>query len=492
MIRRAARYADRAVEQLPWPRSCITAATVAEGFARTGTVTRAIIREVADWEPLTTRVLMATWAAPRSAQPHSVPALWDRLQDGPHVALALVRVNGYAAESERTYFTVKPTPEMERAFRAMVEARNVALRLIRPGVACAEIDAEVRAFLEAEGYSGEEIRLHRTGHGIGLGNHEAPWIAEGCEDVLAENMVISIEPGIYLQNAEVGGLRHSDTVLVTRTGYECLTRLPTDIRSMTLTGWKPATRVRGALVRHALRPEASREVTSRGEPEVPRARRRLKAVGWLCLAAFAAFVGLISFRTILATSRQIDVKPIVKIQPREGFEHRLAQALRIPTIAREPSSSNDPVPFEDLRKLLEAEYPRVHQNLQREVFGQTLLFGWKGTDATVEPVLLMSHLDVVPVEPGTETNWTHPPFEGRIADGFIWGRGALDVKCGALWAFSRPLNDSWKTASGRPATSTSHSGMTRSSTATKETNERPRSSEHEGSGFGSSSTRGAG
>ena len=44
----------------------------------------------------------------------------------------------------------------------------------------------------------------------------------------------------------------------------------------------------------------------------------------------------------------------------------------------------------------------------------------------------MSHLDVVPVEPGTEANWTHPPFSGRIADGFIWGRGALDVKCGAL------------------------------------------------------------
>ena len=96
------------------------------GFARPGPSAREIIREVEDWEILTTRVLMATWAAPRSAQPHSIPALGRPAPSGPHVALALLRVNGYAAESERTYFTVKPTPEMRRAFRAMLEARKIA------------------------------------------------------------------------------------------------------------------------------------------------------------------------------------------------------------------------------------------------------------------------------------------------------------------------------------------------------------------------------
>ena len=86
-------------------------------------------------------------AAPRSAQPHSVPALSDRLREGPHVALAFLRVNGYAAESERTYFTARPNPEMERAFRALEEGRSIALRMIRPGVACSEIDAAVSTFL---------------------------------------------------------------------------------------------------------------------------------------------------------------------------------------------------------------------------------------------------------------------------------------------------------------------------------------------------------
>ena len=82
--------------------------------------------------------------------------------------------------------------------------------MIRPGVACGELDAAVNEFLRAEGYDGEEQRLHRTGHGIGLGNHEGPWIAEGSDGRLAEGMVISIEPGIYLdgERRRVPPLRH--------------------------------------------------------------------------------------------------------------------------------------------------------------------------------------------------------------------------------------------------------------------------------------------
>jgi Xaa-Pro dipeptidase len=118
MIRRTANYADRGVEELL--AASYHGATVAEGFARTGVLSRAIMREVDDWEILTTKVLMATWAAPRSAQPHSIPDLVnDRLRDGPHVALSFLRVNGYAAESERTFFTATPSLEAKRAFRAM-------------------------------------------------------------------------------------------------------------------------------------------------------------------------------------------------------------------------------------------------------------------------------------------------------------------------------------------------------------------------------------
>ena len=125
LIRRAARYADLGVQCLLG--ASYNGATVAEGLAQTRLVTTRIIREVDDWDPLTTKVTMATWAAPRSAQPHSIPDLCDRLSDGPHVALVLTRVNGYAAENERTYFTALPSPEIKEAFTAMTQARRIAL-----------------------------------------------------------------------------------------------------------------------------------------------------------------------------------------------------------------------------------------------------------------------------------------------------------------------------------------------------------------------------
>jgi len=248
MIRRASHYADLGVDRLL--AASYFGATVAEGFAQTRQVTTQIIREVDEWDPLTTKVTMATWAAPHSAMPHSIPALDHRLEKGPHVALVLTRVNGYAAESERTYFTSPPTENERAAFAAMMEARRIAFNMIRPGLPCGELDAEIGRFLAQEGYRGEDVRLHRAGHGIGLGNHEAPWIAEGSEDCFAENMVVSVEPGIYLQG--IGGIRHSDTVLVTGKGTECLTRAPADLESLVLKSKKFWARARGKMIRRAL------------------------------------------------------------------------------------------------------------------------------------------------------------------------------------------------------------------------------------------------
>lgn len=110
--------------------------------------------------------------------------------------------------------------------------------------------AAVKEFLSKEGYAGEDKRLHCTGHGIGLGTHEGPWIAEGSKDRLAPNMVISIEPGIYLKGW--GGFRHSDTVLVTEDGWELLTRFPTNLESLTRLGWNPMARLKRLLLERSL------------------------------------------------------------------------------------------------------------------------------------------------------------------------------------------------------------------------------------------------
>jgi len=92
--------------------------------------------------------------------------------------------------------------------------------------------------------------MHRTGHGIGLGNHEQPWLSRGGSDVLQENMVISIEPALYFD--DIGGFRHSDTVLVTKTGYELLTRYPDDLEHLIVKRQNWIAAIKGALIRKAI------------------------------------------------------------------------------------------------------------------------------------------------------------------------------------------------------------------------------------------------
>jgi Xaa-Pro dipeptidase len=246
-IKRAAKYADWGLAKIL--RACYYGATVAEAFAAASGWQRKVIREVPDFDALATKAIFAPWPAPLSAEPHSVPPLRTKLERGPHVALALTRVNGYAAECERTFFTAPPTAEERGRFELMQAARQLAIRLARPGASCHDIDAGVNRFLAEKGWT-PSLRLHRTGHGFGLGNHEPPWIAEGSTHVLAANMVISIEPGLY--QTGVGGYRHSDTYLVTEEGLQRLTSSPDALADLVLPTRSLQQRVRAALVSRVL------------------------------------------------------------------------------------------------------------------------------------------------------------------------------------------------------------------------------------------------
>jgi len=245
MLRQAAHYADLGMEKITG--ASYHGVSEIEIFSQGRAVQMQIIKETA-FDALTTSILTAAWPARLGTQPHGVPNIADRLREGPNIGLSFLRVNGYATECERTFFVSPPTPEMKELFAMMLEARRRAYALIRPGVSCAEVDLCANGFLRQEGMG--DYLLHRTGHGFGLGNHEGPWIAEGSDEVLAENMLISIEPGLYVP--DLGGFRHSDTVLVTSNGFECLTNYPTDLEALTLTASKPFTRLRGALVRKAV------------------------------------------------------------------------------------------------------------------------------------------------------------------------------------------------------------------------------------------------
>lgn len=125
--------------------------------------------------------------------------------------------------------------------------------------------------------------------------------------------------------------------------------------------------------------------------------------------------------TAVAGGFSLDRKP-------EGAVARLAEALRFPTISHADPDARDASAFLDLHEWMNASYPRFHATLSRQAFGLSLLYTWPGQDPSLAPVLFMAHQDVVPVDGGTEDDWAHPPFGGEIADGYVWGRGAIDMK----------------------------------------------------------------
>ncbi len=112
---------------------------------------------------------------------------------------------------------------------------------------------------------------------------------------------------------------------------------------------------------------------------------------------------------------------------------RLAESIRFATVSIEPTGSTHATfeadaAFVDLQEWLAVTYPDFHASAQLERVGRHgLLYRWPGL-GECQPAGFVSHLDVVPVEAGTEADWTYPPFAGVVADGFVWGRGALDTK----------------------------------------------------------------
>jgi Xaa-Pro aminopeptidase len=137
---------------------------------------------------------------------------------------------GYNAELERAMIIGPPTDEMRRLFDHMVAAQDVAFAALRPGVTCADVDGAVLKYFEDNDLL-PYWRQH-VGHGIGLRNHESPFLDIGDHTVVEAGMVFTIEPGLYSDT--VGGFRHSDTVAVTEGGIDMLTDYPLDIQDLVI------------------------------------------------------------------------------------------------------------------------------------------------------------------------------------------------------------------------------------------------------------------
>ncbi|MFO7612013.1 MAG: M20 family peptidase, partial [Clostridia bacterium] len=108
---------------------------------------------------------------------------------------------------------------------------------------------------------------------------------------------------------------------------------------------------------------------------------------------------------------------------------KLKAAIECRTVSHSNYSKFDFQEFIMFRDRLREMFPLVHQKLELEIVNEySLLYKWKGADENLAPGLFMAHIDVVPIEEGTEDDWKHPPFSGISAEGYVWGRGAMDIK----------------------------------------------------------------
>lgn len=129
---------------------------------------------------------------------------------------------GYCSDITRTFALGDCSPEQEKLFQVALAAHDQAIEAIRPGLEAQYIDQVARSYIEKSGYAA--YFPHLTGHGLGLEIHEQPIMDRGSSIKLEENMVVTVEPGLYLPG--VGAARVEDMLLVTRDGAEFLTHSP--------------------------------------------------------------------------------------------------------------------------------------------------------------------------------------------------------------------------------------------------------------------------
>ena len=158
-------------------------------------------------------------SGPRSALPHG-HATAQRLPRKGFLTLDFgVILNGYCSDMTRTVYLGKPTQRERFTYDAVREAQQAAVAAVKPGVSCGDVDQAARSVLR--GAELAEWFTHSTGHGVGLEIHEAPRIAADQSQLLLPGMVVTIEPGVYLEGEF--GVRIEDMLVVTPEGSQVLT-----------------------------------------------------------------------------------------------------------------------------------------------------------------------------------------------------------------------------------------------------------------------------
>ncbi len=161
-------------------------------------------------------------AGANGSLPHAIPGDY-RVQKGDMITMDFgAKCGGYCADMTRTFAVGQPSDEMRRVYDTVLEAQKRSQAAVMAGKCCEKIDAIARDYIDQQGYVGRFG--HGLGHSLGIDIHESPRLSQNCSDILQENMLVTVEPGIYLPG--IGGVRIENTVVVRKDGCEALT-LPT-------------------------------------------------------------------------------------------------------------------------------------------------------------------------------------------------------------------------------------------------------------------------
>lgn len=159
------------------------------------------------------------------------------------------------------------------------------------------------------------------------------------------------------------------------------------------------------------------------------------------LAVVAVIVGTVAIRTATFAPRDMADGSDIRLAAAPAYDlaaavAHLSAAVQIPTISHQNPADNQFAEWDRLHAWIAVTYPATHRAMTRTILpNKTLIYHWPGTDASLAPIILMAHQDVVPVTEGTEQDWKYPPFAGTIAENAVWGRGTVDDKGSLIGLF---------------------------------------------------------
>jgi len=158
--------------------------------------------------------------------------------------------------------------------------------------------------------------------------------------------------------------------------------------------------------------------------------RTIRNILLLLIAAILILAGVLAFNVFSHGSRQRQVAAVPRAPvDAQAAAGRLSEAIRFRTVSSFEKPDQHAEALRGMQAHIEKSFPAFHAAAKREIVAKySLLYTWEGSDPKAAPIALLAHQDVVPVAPGTEKDWQQPPYDGVIADGFIWGRGSWDDK----------------------------------------------------------------